>query len=99
MLPIYCCYIVGNVPSGFKLLFHPFPLIRTSRAGKIFVLEFSKDGSADLEDKFAVIGVASQPVILQGGVGLSSGKVSQRYCQFHSDKILVCWDECVNDVG
>ena len=39
-------------------------------------------GSADLEDKFADGGAANQPVILQGGVGLFSGQVSQGYCQF-----------------
>ena len=72
---------MGDIPSGSEHLFHPFPLIRGNRAGKIFVLDL-KDGSADLGDKFADVGAANQIVILQGGVGLSSGKVFQHYCQF-----------------
>ena len=39
---------------------------------QIFVLELSKDGSADLGDDFADGGAANQPVVLQEGVGLSS---------------------------
>ena len=49
---------------------------------QIFIMEFRKDGLADLGDKFADGGVANQHVILQQGVGLSSGQVSQRYDQF-----------------
>ena len=41
-----------------------------------FVLEFSKDGLADLGD-IAEGGVAKQLVILQGSVSLSCGQVSQ----------------------
>ena len=64
--------------SGSDLLLQPLP--RATRAAQIFVLEFSKDGSADLGDEFADGGVANQPVILQGGVSLSSGQVSQDCC-------------------
>ena len=71
-----------SIPSGSELLLHPFPVIGAIRAVKIFVLEFHKDGSADLGDQFADGGAANQPVILQGGVGLSCGQVSQGYCQF-----------------
>ena len=51
---------------------------------QIFVLEFSKDGSADQGDEFADGGATKQPMILQEGVCLSSGQMSQRYCQFQS---------------
>ena len=73
---------MGDSPSGSELLLHPFPFIRGIRAAQIFVLEFSKDGLADLGDEFANGGAANQPVVLQGGGGLSSGQVSQHYCQF-----------------
>ena len=36
----------------------------------IFVLEFSKDGSADLGDEFTDGDLVNQPMILQGGVVL-----------------------------
>ena len=52
---------------------------------QIFILEFSKDGSADLGEEFADGGTANQPVILQRGVGLPCSQVSQRYCQFQSN--------------
>ena len=39
-------------------------------ATQIFVLEFSKDVSADLGDEFADGGAANQPVILQQGAAL-----------------------------
>ena len=52
---------------------------------EIFVLEFSKDGSADLRDEFVDGPLANQPVILQGGVHLSWVQVSQCYCQFQSN--------------
>ena len=71
---------MGNIPSGSEFLLHPFPLISSSRAVQIFVLEFSKDGSADLGDEFTEGGGANQIVILQEGVGLSCCQVSQRYC-------------------
>ena len=45
-------------------------------------MEFSKDGSKKLLDKFADDGAAYQPMILQGGVRLFCGQVSQCYCQF-----------------
>ena len=51
-------------------LLNPFPIIRAIGAAQIFYLEFGNDGSADLGDIFAD-GGANQPVILQGGVGLS----------------------------
>ena len=47
----------------------------------MFDLEFSKDGSADLGDAFTDGGLANQPVILQGGEGLSCYHVSHYYCQ------------------
>ena len=52
---------------------------------QLFILEFSKDGSADLGDEFADGGAANQPVVLQGGIGLSSGQVSQGYGKFESN--------------
>ena len=55
---------MGYIPSGSELLLHPFPFIRVTRAVQIFILEFSKDGSADLGDKFAVGGAANLPVVL-----------------------------------
>ena len=64
MLPVYGPHSVGDIPSGSELLFHSFPILRTIRAAQIFVLEFSKDGLADLEDKFADGGLANQPVVL-----------------------------------
>ena len=63
---------MGDIPSGSEHLLHPFPFIRDTRAVQISVLEFYKDGSAELRDKFADGGVANQTVVLQGGVGLSS---------------------------
>ena len=56
-----------DILSG--LLLYPFLRLRATRAVQTFVLEFSKDGSADLGDEFADGGTANQPVILQGGVG------------------------------
>ena len=76
---------MGNIPSGSELLLHLFLVFRVSRAAQIFVLEFSKDGSADLGDEFTDGGSANQPVILEGGVGFSYHKVSQHYCQFQSN--------------
>ena len=70
---------MGHIPSGSELL-HPFPLLRAIRAAQICILEFSKDGLADLGDEFADGAVANQPVIMQGGVGRSSGQVSKHYC-------------------
>ena len=84
MLPSCGTYSVGDIPSGSELL-HPFPLLRATRAVLIFVLEFSKDGLVDLRDKFADGGAAKQPVVLQRGVGLSSGQMSQGYDQFESN--------------
>ena len=83
--PFYGTYSIGDIPSGSELLLYPFPLIRAVRAAQIFVLEFSKDGSADLGDKFADGGAANKPVVLQGGVDLSSGQMSQGYGQFESN--------------
>ena len=73
----------GGISSGSKLL-HPFALPRAIRAAQIFILEFSKDVSADLVDEFADGAFSNQPVILQVCVGLSSGQVCQRYCQVQS---------------
>ena len=73
---------MGDIPSGYELL-HPFPLLRAIRAAKIFVLEFSKNGLADLGDEFTDAGSANQPVIMLGGVGLSCCNESPHYCQFH----------------
>ena len=72
MIPIYGPYSTEDIPSGSELLIHPFPF-RAIRAVQIFVLEFSKDG---LGDEFADCGEANQPLVLQGGVGLSSDQVS-----------------------
>ena len=66
MLPVYNTYSMGDIPFGSELLLYPFPLIRTIRAVQIFVLEFSKDGLADLGGEFADGGAANQPVVLQG---------------------------------
>ena len=85
MLPIYGPYSMGNIPSGSELLLLPFTVFRVIRAAQIFVLEFSKDGSADLGYEFADGAFANQPVIPQGAVGLSSGQLSQRHGQFQSD--------------
>ena len=57
-------YSVGDIPSGFELLLHSFPLIRAIRAVHIFVLEFIKDGLADLGNEFADGGVAKNSGIL-----------------------------------
>ena len=53
MLPVYGIYSIGNIPSGSKFLLHPFPLLGATGAVQIFILEFSKDASADLWDEFA----------------------------------------------
>ena len=66
MLPVYGTYSMGDIPSGSELLLHPSPSIRATRALQIFVLEISKDNSADLGDELADGGVANQPVVLQG---------------------------------
>ena len=84
MLPVYGTYSMGDIPSGSEIL-HPFPFIRAIKAVQIFVLEFTKDDSADLGDEFADGGAANQLVVLQGGVGLFSGQVSQGYGQFESN--------------
>ena len=76
---------MGYIPSGSELFLHPFPFIRAIRAVQISLLEFSKNGSADLGDEFADGGAANQPVVLQGGVSLPSGPVSQSYGQFESN--------------
>ena len=59
--------------------------IRAIRTVQIFVLELSKDGSAVLGEELADGGAANQAVALQGGVGLSSGQVSQGYGKFESN--------------
>ena len=61
MLSVYGTYNMGDIPSGSKLLLYPFLLIRAIRAVQIFVLKFSKDGSADLGDQFASGGATNQP--------------------------------------
>ena len=75
---------LGDVPYGSELLLYHFSLIKASRTAQIFVLKFSKDGSADPGDEFTDGGSANQRVILQGGVGLSCCQVSQHYCQVKS---------------
>ena len=86
---VICCLSIAPTAWGtFHLVLnflHPFPLIRAIRAVQIFILEFSKDGSADLGDEYAADGAANQPVVLQEGVGLSSGQVSRGYDQFESN--------------
>ena len=79
MLPLYCPYSVGDILSRSESLLHPFSHFRAIRAAQIFVLEFSKDGPADLGDEFADGGSVNQPVILQGDASHSSGQVSQHY--------------------
>ena len=59
----------------------------------MLVLEFSKDGSADLGDEFGDGGAANQPGVLQGGLGLSSRQVSQSYSQFESNF------QCLPEIG
>ena len=71
MLPVYCPNTMENIPSGSDLRSQLFPVFRVSRAGQIFVLEFSKDGLAALRGEFTDGGAANQPVILQECVGLS----------------------------
>ena len=85
MLPVYGTYSVGDISSGSELLLHNFLVIRAILAVQIFVLEFHKDGSADMGDQFTDGGLGNQPVILHGGVGPSCGQVSQCYCQFPSN--------------
>ena len=85
MLPVYGTYSMGYTPFGFELFLHPLPFIRAIRAVQLFVLEFSKDGSANLLQGFADGGAANQPVIVQGGVGHTSGQGSQGYGQFESN--------------
>ena len=67
---------MGDVPPGSELLLHPFPLLGASRAVQISILEFSKDGSADLGDELRDGDSDDQLVILQGGVGHSCYQVS-----------------------
>ena len=55
---------MGHIPSGSELLVHPFSFIRALRAVQIYVLEFSKDGLADLDDEFADSRAATGPVVL-----------------------------------
>ena len=62
-----------------------FSVFMVSRVKEIFILEFGKDGSADLVDEFTDGGSANQPVILQAGVGLFCCQVSQHYCQLQSN--------------
>ena len=87
IVPIVCVWGGGGggITSGSELLLHPFPLIRAIRAARIFVLEFSNNGFADLLEEFADGGFDNQPVIQQVGVSLSSGQVSQHYFQVQSN--------------
>ena len=84
MLPVHGTYSMGDIPSGSELL-HPFPFIKATRVVLIFILKYSKDGSADLRDEFADGVAVNQTVVLQGGVGLSSGQMSQGYGQFDAN--------------
>ena len=67
---------MGNIPSDSEFL-HLIPLFVVSRVVQIFVPEFSKDSSTDLGDEFTDGSLANQPVIVQGGVGLSCCQRSQ----------------------
>ena len=42
----------GDIPSDSELLIHLFLVFRIGRSCRLFFLEFSKDGSADLGDEF-----------------------------------------------
>ena len=61
MFPVYCPKSVRDIPSGSKLLLDLFPV---SKVGTSILLEFSKDGLADIGDKFPYGDSANQPVIL-----------------------------------
>ena len=65
MLPIYCTYSMGYIPSASELLH------RLLGKHKYSFLEFIKDGLADQEIKLGDSGLGNQQVILQGGVCLS----------------------------
>ena len=69
----------------FHLVLNLFSVFRISRAGQILVLEFSKDGLADLGEKFTNCRTTVRPVILQLCVGFSCCQVSQCHCQFQSN--------------
>ena len=63
MLPVHGTYSMEDILSGSELLPHPFPFIKSIRAMQVFVLEFSRDGSADLGDEFADGDAANQPTV------------------------------------
>ena len=94
MLPIYCTYRIGDISSGSELL-NLFPGFRFSRAVQTFVLEFSKDGSADLVNEFTDGGSANQPVVLQGGVIASCNPTSKGFLKLGTD-FLMRW--CVRSL-
>ena len=48
-----------DILPGPELLHYPFTFIRATRAVQIFLLEFSKDGKADMGDKVADGGAAN----------------------------------------
>ena len=85
MLPVYGTGSMGYIPYASEFLPHPFPFLRAIRAVQIFILEFRKDGSENLGDEFADGGAANQQMILQAGIGLASGQVSQCYGLFQSN--------------
>ena len=79
MLPVSGNYSMGFIPSGSEFLLYLFSFIRA-----IKYLSWNLLGSADLGDEFADGGTANQSVVPQGGVGLSSGQMSQDYGKFES---------------
>ena len=82
MLPVSDTYSMVNIPSVSELFLQTLPIVRAIKPEQLFVLEFSKDGLGDLGDEFEDSGAANQQMVMQGGVGLSSGQVSQGYGQF-----------------
>ena len=79
MLPVYGPYSVADISSHSELLLYSFPLLRDIRAAQIVILEFSKNGIPGEQTwatNFSDGGSANQPMILQGGVGLSCFQVS-----------------------
>ena len=65
----YCPYSIGDIQSGSELLLYRFPIFKVSGVAQIFVLEISKKGLENMDDKFSNGGLDNQLLILQGGVG------------------------------
>ena len=64
MFHVQCPKSDGNIASSSELLLNLFLVFRVSRVAQIPLLEFIKDGSAHLEDKFTDGGLANQPIDL-----------------------------------